>query len=761
MSKWNKNPNFKGVIGYTVADSELHSPNEKEVPEGAPNVLFVVLDDMGFSHLGSYGSDIDTANIDRLANGGLRYNNFHTTAICSPTRASLLTGQNPHTAGVSNVTDFANGFPNKRGYVGKETALLSEVLIKEGYSTFAVGKWHLSPTTDNTFAGPFDQWPLSRGFEHFYGFMNGETNQYTPDLILGNDRIVQPKTPEEGYHLTEDLVDKAIEYIGNQISTTHHKPFFGYLALGATHAPHHAPASYIDKYKGRYDKGWDEIRKEWFNRQKELGIIPENTQLAPLNPGVTAWEDLSNDQKRLYARMQEVFAAFLDHTDDQIGRVIDYLEETGQLDNTVIVLLSDNGASREGGYHGTWNEWKNFNLPNAGMFEEGLEASAFEEELSHIDQLGSPLTYNHYPTGWAQTGNTPLKWYKTYVHAGGVKDPLIIHYPNGIKTGGGIREQFHFVSDIAPTILEIIGVQQPEEIKGTPQIPFAGISLAYSFDQPNEKSKRTVQHFELWGHRAIWKEGWKAVAIHLSGEPYESDQWELYHVDEDFSENHDLAQTNPEKLEELKQNWEELAIKYDVFPLDDMSVIQQKSEEPQKEYTFYPTRNFRINTFDSKISLKNKPLIVTADVNISWEADEGVLFAQGGRFGGFALYVKDKHLVFHYSYFGEKHYSIRSTSTIPVGPAQLKFEFVPKGNLQGTGVLYINGEKVGEGDIDRIVPALDAPGYFTIGEDIHTAVSPEYEAPFPFTGKLNHVRFEQPQGGQDQESRLIAELATE
>ncbi|MMZ59281.1 Arylsulfatase [compost metagenome] len=458
-----------------------------------------------------------------------------------------------------------------------------------------------------------------------------------------------------------------------------------------------------------------------------------------------------------------MFAGFLEHTDYHIGRVINYLEEIGELDNTVIVLLSDNGASREGGYHGTWNEWKNFNLPDTGIFKEKLEERALAEELSHIDELGTPLTYNHYPTGWAQVGNTPLKWYKTYVHAGGVKDPLIIHYPKAIQSAGGIREQFHFVSDIVPTILDIIGVQQPTEVKGTPQIPFAGTSLTYSFDKPFEKSHKQVQHFELWGHRAIWKDGWKAVALHQSGEAYESDVWELYHVEEDFSETHDLAAAHPDKLEQLKLEWEELADQYDVFPLDDMSVTTWGATSGQEpvESTFFPSRHFRVNTFDSKVSIKNKPISIVADVEIGAESDEGVLIAQGSRFGGFTFYVKDKHLVFHYSYFGELHFSIRSAVTIPVGPAQFKFEFEPGQNYSGTGRLYINGDKVGEGDIDRLAPSLDGPGYLTIGENIHSPVSPEYEAPFRFTGKLNHVDFVQPEGGQDQESRLFAEFATE
>lgn len=752
------NKNFKGKIGFTVKDSEL-PPREQPKNEKRPNVIYIVLDDVGFAQLGCYGSTISTPNIDRLASNGLRYNNFHTTAICSPTRASLLTGQNPHTAGVSNVTDFINHYPNKQGFVSPETALISEILKEEGYTTFAVGKWHLSPQKENTFVGPFDQWPLSRGFDHFYGFLNGETDQYYPDIILGNDRVQPPKTPEEGYHLTEDLVDKFIEYIAHAKSAFQQKPFFGYLAFGAGHAPHQVPKEFVDKYKGKFDEGWDVIRERWFERQKELGIIPPNTKLAPLTEGVTPWNELSEDQKRLYARMQEVFAGFLEHTDYHIGRVINYLEEIGELDNTIIVLLSDNGASREGGYHGTWNEWKNFVRLEFGRLPLENNDEDFQKELAHIDDLGTPRAYNHYPTGWALAGNTPLKWYKTFVYAGGVRDPLIIHYPNGIQKKGEIREQFSFVSDITPTVLDILNIPQPKKVKNVEQVPFAGISLKYTFDDKDAPSKRTVQHFELWGHRAIYKDGWKALTRHIPGTDYDTEPWELYNLNEDFSETENLADKYPERLEELKQVWFEEAAKYDVFPIDDSLSSLEKITEGPNTYTFYPSRNFRINTFDTFFNVGNYKFIITAKVTRK-KGDEGVYLAQGRHLGGVAFYEKDERVVFHYNRFGEEHTEIVSEKLLPEGDVEVQAIFSPIQTGKANLTLYINGEHAGEGIISNI-SGSNGVGYLTVGEDIYSPVSPKYEAPFRYTGKLHFVRIDEPNGGLSNIERLAVELAAE
>ena len=754
------NKDFKGEIGFTVKDSKLPQTGQQQVQhENEPNVVYIVLDDVGFAHLGAYGSDISTPNIDRLAEGGLRYNNFHTTAICSPTRASLLTGQNPHTAGVSNITDFVNGYPNKQGYVSANTALLSEILQQQGYSTFAVGKWHLSPQKENTFVGPFDQWPLSRGFDHFYGFLNGETDQYTPDIILGNDRVPHPKTPEEGYHLTEDLVDKFIEYVGNQKSGFYRKPFFGYLALGAAHAPHQAPPEFIDKYKGKYDEGWDVAREKWFKRQKELGIIPQNTELPPLTDGVTPWNELSADQKRLYARAQEVFAGFLEHTDYHIGRAINYLEEIGELDNTIIVLISDNGASREGGYHGTWNEWKNFAQPELGRVSTKDDQAHFEQELARIDDLGTPRAYNHYPTGWALAGNTPLRWYKTYVYAGGVRDPLIIHYPKGIQAKGEIRTQFSFVSDITPTVLELLNIEQPKEVKNVEQIPFAGISLAYSFNEAEAPAKRTTQHFELWGHRAIYKDGWKALTRHIPGTDYDTEQWELFKLDEDFSEANDVSLQYPEKLQELTDSWLEQATKYDVFPIDDSFTLIDDTIGGGNTYYFYPSKNLRINTFDTRLNLNSYLVKFTAAITRQ-QGDEGVLIAQGSQFGGFSIYIQNDRLVFHYSKFGETHYTVISTQLVPTGEAELQVVFEPKEPLSGVVTLYIDGEQVGQGTLNDLTH-LNGQGYLTVGENLFSAVSPAYEAPYTFTGKLHYVKVEEPNGGLSEEERLKLEIAAE
>ena len=438
---------FKGIIGRTVKDSKPGMSERPHPREGAPNVVIILFDDTGFSHFGCYGSSIETPNIDRLAKGGLRYNNFHTTALCSPTRACLLTGRNHHSVGMRGLSNFDTGFPNCTGSITKRAATLAEILGAQGYATLATGKWHLTPMDETSGAGPFDQWPLSRGFNRYYGFLQGETNQFYPELYYDNHPVDQPKSPQEGYHVTEDIVDKSIEFVRDQKSLVPEKPFFLYMCFGATHAPHQAPKEYIEKYRGRFDEGWDKIRDQWLARQKAMGIVPPNTDLAPRNPGVKPWDDLSEGEKKLALRLQEAFAGFLDHTDHHIGRFINFLEQIGEFENTLIFLMSDNGASQEGGPIGVLDTMKSFNnLPED-----------LQESLSRLDEIGGPNTNNNYPWGWAQAGNTPLKRYKTTTHGGGIRDPLIIHWPEKIEDKGGIRNQYHHVSDIAPTILEILG----------------------------------------------------------------------------------------------------------------------------------------------------------------------------------------------------------------------------------------------------------------------------------------------------------------
>lgn len=737
---------FQGEIKPYFEDSTPWWPAPKRPKEGAPNVVYIVLDDTGFAHLGCYGSDIETPNMDQLAQDGLRYTNFHTTAICSPTRACLLTGRNHHSVGMGFLADLNNGFPNARGSVSKETALLSEILQEAGYSTLAVGKWHLLPSSERSVAGPFDHWPLSRGFERYYGFLGGETNQWNPDLVSGNEYIDQPKSPEEGYHLTEDLTDKAIKYVREQKSAAPDKPFFLYLAYGATHAPHHAPKSFIDKYEGKYDEGWDAAREKWFARQKELGIIPEHAKLPPRNPGVKAWDTLTQTEQTLFARMQEVFAGFLDHTDYHIGRLLDTLREIDQYDNTIIVLVSDNGASPEGQQVGTWNEYKNFNGAAEGA----------EKEILHIDKLGTPEAYNHYPIGWAQVGNTPLKWYKTFVHAGGVKDPFIISYPNGIKDAGGIRSQYHHAIDVVPTILELAGIPEPTQVKGIEQKPIHGVSLAYSFDDPKGPSHRTTQYFEMLGNRAIYHEGWKAVTYHVPGTSFDDDVWELYHVDEDFSETNNLAEQEPERLQQLIELWWEQAKTYDVLPIDGRGLFGKfnRSEAKAVTYTYYPDQDgFHHNvTFNGRLTHE-----IEADLIRSVEQEEGTILAQGGRFGGWALYVKDNRLIYHSNYIGEQHYVVVSSQELPLGAVTVRFWY---DDAAKTGTLFINGQKAGHGSILKVSP-MGGPGVFSVGKSALTPVSEQYESPFPFTGVLKQVRVTIPEYVHDRLAETVSQLATD
>lgn len=738
---------FKGEIKRYYEDSTPWWPSAKLPPEGAPNVVYIVLDDTGYSHLGCYGSDISTPNIDKLASGGLRYTNFHTTAICSPSRACLLTGRNHHSVGMGFLADMNNGFPNVRGRISKETALLSEILQEEGYSTLAVGKWHLLPSDERSVAGPFEHWPLSRGFERYYGFLGGETNQWNPDLVVGNEYIDQPRKAEEGYHLTEDLTDKAIKYVREQKSAAPDKPFFLYLAYGATHAPHHAPMEYIDKYAGDYDEGWDVAREQWFARQKELGIIPEHTVLPPRNPGVKAWESLTPTEKRLFARMQEAFAGFLDHTDYHIGRLLDALKAIDQFDNTIIVLVSDNGASPEGQQVGTWNEYKNFN----GAAEQA------EQEIRHIDKLGSPEAYNHYPTGWAQVGNTPLKWYKTFVHAGGVKDPFIISYPDKIKDAGGIRSQYHHAIDVVPTILELAGIHEPSVVKGTEQKSIEGVSLAYSFDNQSEASHRTTQYYEMLGNRAIYHEGWKAVTYHIPGTSFDADQWELYHVEEDFSEVNDLAASEPEKLQELIELWWVQAEQYGVLPIDGRGLFGRSGQQdiPQTvTYTYYPNPggyHHNIN-FNTKLTHTIEAEFIRSSLD-----EDGAIIAQGGRFGGWALFVQNNRLIYHNNYIGEHHDTVVSNEVLPIGTAIVRFDFDAKDQ---TITLFINNKQVGKGVISKI-SNMGGPGVFSVGKSALTPVTESYESPFAFTGDLKEVRLTIPQFVRDLDVETVIELAVD
>ena len=515
---------FGGKIDRTYKDSTPDwSPVQPVAPPaGAPNIVMIVLDDVGFGQLGCYGGSIETPNIDRLAAGGLRYNSFHTAALCSPTRAALLTGRNHHSVAMSSITEAATGFPGSYGAIPTSSATVAEVLKQNGYNTFAVGKWHLAPYWTTTAAGPFDHWPLGMGFERFYGFLGGETDQWAPTLTYDNHRIPTPIRP--GYHLSEDLVDRSVEFIRDQQQVGTGRPFFLYLAFGAAHAPHHTPKVYIEKYKGRFDAGWDREREIVLARQKKLGLVPANTVLPARNAGVKPWDELSSNEKRLFARLQENYAGFLDHTDTQIGRLLAALTDMQLTDNTLIVVVSDNGASQEGGPNG---------VTNTDRYRNYLPMSV-DEMLKEYDEIGGPKTDPHYPTGWSMAGNTPFQRWKQDVHRGGTADPLIVYWPKGIRDKGGIRAQFHHATDIVPTLLEAAGIPMPSSVNGVTQTPLEGVSMAYSFRDARAPTHKTPQYFEMFGSRAIWSQGWMAVVWHKKGGGFDDDQWELYNLEEDL-----------------------------------------------------------------------------------------------------------------------------------------------------------------------------------------------------------------------------------
>jgi arylsulfatase len=721
------------VIGRTYKESKPAWEPSPQAPRGAPNVIYLVLDDVGYAQLGCYGSEIQTPNLDRLAANGLRYTNFHTTALCSPSRAALLTGHNHHSNHLGVIAEAATGYPGYDGRVPKSHATVAEILKQSGYSAFYVGKWHLTNFDEYSNAGPFERWPLGMGFERFYGFVGGETNQWFPHLAADNQSIEPPLKP--GYHLTEDLTDQAIRFITEQKQVNADKPFFLNLAYGAAHAPLHVSKKYIEMYKGRFDKGWDKAREETLARQKRMGIVPANTALPPRNPNIKAWDELTADQRRLYARFQEVFAGFLTHADENIGRLITFLEDIGQLDNTIFIVVSDNGASQEGRLTGSFNEGLYFNqIPD----DEALN-------LKLIDEMGGPMTYPHYPMGWAMAGNTPFKMYKQNTHAGGNTDPFIIHWPRGIKEKGGIRSQYHHLIDVTPMILEAIGLKQPGVVNGVEQEPFDGLSMLYSLNDGAAKSRRETQYFEMLGHRAIYNNGWKAVAWHERGSDFDKDKWELYKVEEDFNETSDLAAKQPEKLREMIERWWSEAGKYNVLPLDDRgtgrAIEQVSTNRPLTTATYYP--GAAQTPRSSMPNFRNRSFSLTADVEIPTNGAEGVLLALGGRFAGFSFFVQNNRLQFVYNFMGLERYNVVTNEALPAGAARLRMEFTNTGDNKGVAALFINERKVGEGPIARTVPlSFNLSEGLTAGRDPSTPVTESYQSPFTFTGKLKKVVFQ-------------------
>ena len=749
---------FPGVIGRTTDESEPAWPASRRAEPGAPNVLMIVLDDTGFGHLGCYGSPIETPHLDTLAAGGLRFRNMHTTALCSPSRSCIITGRNHHSNGLACITEFATGYPGYNGIMPFENGFLSEMLLEQGYSTFMVGKYHLTPSHHETAVGPFDRWPLGRGFERYYGFLGGDTSQWYPDLIYDNHPIEPPRTPGEGYHLTEDLVDKAIQFIADAKQVDPDKPFYLHFCTGATHAPHHVAKEWVDRYKGKFDDGWDAYREKVFARQRELGVVPADAELSRHDPDVPEWESLSADQRRLYSRMMEVFAGFLSHTDHHIGRLFSFLREIGAFEHTLIMVVSDNGASAEGGLTGTTNEAQFFN--NA--------PEPLEESLRRIDEIGGPTTFNHYPWGWTWAGNTPFRRWKRETYRGGASDPFILHWPTGTKARGEVRDQYAHLIDMVPTVLDLLGIDPPATIRGVTQAPLHGVSFAHALDPPDVESNLHTQYFEMLGHRSIYHDAWRAVcpwpgpsfteAGKGFGEPIsahtltelDAQGWELYHVAKDFAENHNVASENREKLIEMIGRWYVEAGKYDVMPVDGSGLARAIVEKPlaapaRDRYVLYPgTQSI---PFFAAPRVLNRPHSITASVQVPDEGAEGVLLCQGTAAGGYSLFVKDSTLQYVHNFVDRELFRVEADTPLTPGDHELRFEFEPTGppdpakghGSPGRFQLYVDRSLVGNAEIPYTTPFVFNPGAMTCGANPGSPVTPDYMTPFPFTGTLHTV----------------------
>jgi len=733
----NKTPageTFGGVIGRTFAQSTPWWPDAKGV-KGAPNVVMVVLDDTGFSHFGCYGSDIETPNIDALAAGGLRFTGFHTTALCSPTRACLLTGRNHHAVGMRAISNFDTGFPNMRGALPRSAATLAEILRDNGYATFAAGKWHLAPMAECSAAGPYHNWPLQKGFDRYYGFLQGETDQFYPELTHDNHFIDTPARVEDGYHVSEDIVDKTCGFIRDLTSLVPERPFFQYLAFGAQHSPHQAPKAYLDKYRGKFDAGWDVVRAQWFDRQKALGVIPKDTGLAPRNPGVKPWDELSTNEQRFACRLQEAFAAMLEHTDHQIGRLIDFLKEIGVWDNTIFIVLSDNGASQEGGATGVLDEMKWFNgIP------ENVDAA-----MERLDDIGGPNSHSNIPWGWAQAGNTPLKWYKQNTHGGGVRDPLILHWPARLGAPGETRDQFCHAIDIAPTILDLVGIETPEVVAGVPQMPVHGISLAPALTDARASLVRGAQYFEMLGHRGVYLDGWKAVTHHQAGQPFDEDRWELYHLAEDFSETRDLAAEQPERLKALIDLWWAEAERHGALPLDDRPAVAlfAASRRPgmptaRNRFVYHPPVSHIISDTCPPVARGWRTVV---ELEHPAQGGDGALVARGSINSGFVLYIKDGRLRFDYNSF-HVHTLVAATTPLTPGSHQVELKVTRREDGGGDVVLEVDGEAVGQGSIDRLLFLISSTG-MDLGRSL-SPVNDDYAEPYAYPGRISRVVFEIP-----------------
>ena len=747
-------PTFEGRIGRTLAESEPCFSESPHPGEDAPNVVIILLDDTGFAQFGCYGSDIDTPNVDRLAANGVQFTNFHVTPLCSPTRAALVTGRSQHAVGLRTLSNFRTGYPHQIGHVSNHAATVAEVLSAEGYATFCAGKWHLARTQDSSAAGPFDQWPLGRGFDRFYGFLEGETDQFNPELVIDNHRADPPARAEDGYHLSEDLVEQLLLMISDSKGIRPDRPFLVYLPFGATHAPHQAPPGYLAKYRGRYDEGWDVVRERWYRRQLELGVIPQGTRLAPRNPGVEPWDTLPESHQRFAARLQEAFAAFLDHTDDQIGRLVDGLDHLDQLDNTILVVLSDNGASQEGGPFGVMHEMKWFN---------GI-AEVPEEAIARLDEIGGPRSYVNYPWGWAQCGNSPFKWYKQNTHEGGVHVPLVVHWPEGIAAAerGTMRHQFVNVSDVVPTVYELLGVTPPEVYNGLEQMPVTGHSFAPVLRDASHPATNTLQYFEMSGSRALVAGSWKAVCRHIVGDDFDTEQWELYDLSVDWSECDDLAAQRPEKLAELIELWWSEAERNGVLPLDDSWVgmfsprLDDRSPHPvHRRYRYRPP----MSPIAVATAAAPGGRSFALDARVTRAAgDEGVIWATGTASAGVSMFVQGNRLVVDYNAFGD-HTVLESGTEVPAGDATVSMRLKRTSRADGTLEIAIDGAECGRCDLPVFMGIISSVGT-SIGRDHGSAVSDRYVGPFPFSGTLHEVEIQlAPRTRRDNVNTARAEMA--
>lgn len=740
---------FKGAIGRTYQDSDPATfPQILRPPRGAPNIVLILLDDVGFGQFSVFGGGVTSPNLEKLAGEGLRYNRFHTTALCSPTRAALLTGRDHHVAGTGVITETATGYDGYTGIIPKSTGTFAEILRQNGYATAWIGKNHNTPAWETSEAGPFDRWANGLGFDYFYGFNAGDTSQYEPILYENHNRV--PRSSDPDYHLSTDIADKSIAWMQKVTAIDPERPFLLYVAPGATHSPHQAPKEWIDRFKGKFDMGWDRYREITFAREKELGVVPADAKLTPRPAGLPAWDSLNADQKRLYSRMMEVFAGYGSHVDHEMGRILDAVATLPDADNTLIIyIVGDNGSSAEGGIEGSINENAFFN----GVSE------TWQENIKVIDELGGPKHFNHFPSAWAWAMNTPFKWTKQIAsHFGGTRNPMIVSWPAKITDKGGLRSQFSHVTDIAPTLLEVAGVKAPDILNGVPQKPIEGVSFAYTFNDAAAAERHKTQIFEMGVARGMYQDGWMASSIafppwqpNRAGFDVDKTKWELYNIDKDFSQADDLAVAEPQKLRALEDLWWAEAARHDVLPLD-----WRGAERLSDEVTGRPSLAAGRTSFiyetplaalpeASAPDLKNKSLTVTAEVEIT-RGTEGMIFTQGGFTGGWGLYIQQGKLIALHSYIALERYRVVSTEPLPTGKVTLAMDFKYDGGGMakgGTITLFANGNKIGEGRVDKTTPFKYALSEGQdIGEDSGTPVDFDYTPPFKFTGKLGQVTVE-------------------